>query len=51
MKGTLIFKGNIQGPDQAEIKLKIKFNKGFRILLCVIDIYSKYVCKHVSFKS
>ena len=30
------FKGNMQ--------LISKFNKGFTILLCVIDIYSKYAC-------
>ena len=24
------------------MQLVIKFNKGFRFLLCVIDIYSKY---------
>ena len=26
--------------DLADIQLIIKFNKGFRFLLCVIDIYS-----------
>ena len=26
------------------MQLITKFNKGFRFLLCVIDIYSKYVC-------
>ena len=30
------------GADLAGIPLISKFNKGFRILLCVIDIYSKY---------
>ena len=27
----------------ADMQLISKFNKGFRFLLCVIDIYSKYV--------
>ena len=26
----------------ADMQLISKFNKGFRFLLCVIDIYSKY---------
>ena len=26
------------------MQLISKFNKGFRFLLCVIDIYSKYAC-------
>ena len=30
------------GADLAEIQLISKFNKGFRSLLCVIDIFSKY---------
>ena len=33
---------NIWGADQADIQLIRKFNKGFRFLLCVVDIYSKY---------
>ena len=33
------FKDNILGPD---MQLISKFNKGFRCLLCVIDIFSKY---------
>ena len=33
---------NIWGADLADMQLLIKFNKGFRFLLCVIDIYSKY---------
>ena len=35
------FKGNIWGADLADIQLIRKFNKGFRFLLCVIDIFSK----------
>ena len=30
------------GADLADMKLISKFNKGFRFLLCAIDIYSKY---------
>ena len=30
------------GADLAGMKLISKFNKGFRFLLCVIDIFSKY---------
>ena len=30
------------GADLAEIQLISKFSKGFRFLLCVIDIFSKY---------
>ena len=33
---------NIWGADLADTQLRSKFNKGFRLLLCVIDIYSKY---------
>ena len=36
------FKDNIWGTDLADIQLISKFNKGFRFLLCVIDIFSKY---------
>ena len=36
------FKGNIWGADLADMQLISKFNKGFRFLLCVIDIFSKY---------
>ena len=35
-------KDNIWGADLAYMKLISKFNKGFRFLLCVIDIFSKY---------
>ena len=36
------FIDNIGGADLANMQLKSKFNKGFRFLLCVNDIYSKY---------
>ena len=36
------FKDNIWGVDLADMKLLSKFNEGFRFLLCVIDIFSKY---------
>ena len=36
------FKDNIWGADLADLQLISKFNKGFRFLLCVIDIFSKY---------
>ena len=36
------FKDNIWGTDLADMQLISKFNKGFRYLLCVIDIFSKY---------
>ena len=36
------FTDNIWGADLADMQLISKFNKGFRLLLCVIDIYSKY---------
>ena len=35
------FKDNIWAADLADMQLISKFNKGFRFLLCVIDIYSK----------
>ena len=35
------FKDNICGTDLAYMQLISKFNKGFRFLLCVIDIFSK----------
>ena len=37
-----LFKDNIWGADLADMQLISKFNKGFRFLLCVIDICSKY---------
>ena len=36
------FKDNIWGTDFADIQLISKFDKGFRLSLCVIDILSKY---------
>ena len=36
------FKENIWGADLADMQLISKFNKGFRFLLCVINIFSKY---------
>ena len=36
------FKDKIQGADLADMQLISKFNKIFRFLLCVIDIFSKY---------
>ena len=36
------FKDNIWGADLADMQLISKFNKGFRFLLCVIDIFTKY---------
>ena len=38
------FKDNIWGADLADMQLISKFNKRFRFLLCVIDIFSKYAC-------
>ena len=36
------FRDNIWGADLADMQLLNKFNKGFRFLFCVIDIFSKY---------
>ena len=36
------FKDNIWGADLSDMQLISKFNKGFRFLLCLIDIFSKY---------
>ena len=36
------FIDNIWGADLADMQLISKFDKKFRFLLCVIDIYSKY---------
>ena len=30
------------GADLADMQLISRFNKGFRFLLCIIDIFSKY---------
>ena len=37
-----VFRDNIWGADLADMQLINKFNKGYRTLLCVIDIFSKY---------
>ena len=36
------YRDNIWGAVLADIQLISKFNKGFRFLLCVIDIFRKY---------
>ena len=36
------FIDNIWGADLADMQLISKFNKGFRFLLCAIDVFSKY---------
>ena len=36
------FKDNIWGADLADMQLISEFNKGIRLLLFVIDIFSKY---------
>ena len=41
-KVHLSFIDNIFGADLADMQLRSKFNKEFRFLLCIIDIYSKY---------
>ena len=38
------FKNNLLGADLADIQLISKFKKKFQLLLCVIDIFNKYVC-------
>ena len=37
-----LFRDIILGVDLADMQLLSKFNKGFRFLLCVIDIFRKY---------
>ena len=37
------FKDNVWGADLTDMQLVSKVKTGFRFLLCVIDIYSKYV--------
>ena len=41
-KVHLPFINNIWGADLADMQSISKFDKGFKCLLCVIDIYSKY---------
>ena len=38
----LSFRDNIWGVNLADMQLLSKSNLGFRFLLCVIDIFSKY---------
>ena len=40
---TLIFLDKIRGVGLADLQLLSKFNKGFRFLLCVIGLHSKYI--------
>ena len=42
LKKREVFTDNVWGVDLAHMQLISKFNKGFRFLLCVIDIFSKY---------
>ena len=45
LKKRIVYSGckdNIWGTDLADIQLISTFNKGFRFLLCVIDIFRKY---------
>ena len=37
------FKDNIWGADLADMQLISRYNKGIRFLLCLVDIFSKYV--------
>ena len=37
-----VFKDNIWDADLVDMQLISKFNKGFRFLLCLIDIFNKY---------
>ena len=41
MKLHSYFIDNIWAADLADMQLISKYNKGFRFMLCVIDIYSK----------
>ena len=36
------FRDNIWGADLADMQLISKFNKGFRFLMCAVDIFNKY---------
>ena len=36
------FKDNIWGADLLDMQLISRYNKGIRLLLCIIDIFSKY---------
>ena len=39
------YKNYVWAADLADMQLISKFNKGFRFLLCVIDVYSKCLGK------
>ena len=41
------FKDNIWGADLADMQLVSKFNKGFRFLLCILDIFSRCISKNI----
>ena len=41
-KVYLYIVGNVWGCDLVDVKLISKVNKRIKLLLCVIDIYSKY---------
>ena len=36
------FKGNLWGADLADMQSLSRYNKGFKYLLCAIDLFSKY---------
>ena len=36
------FKDNIWGVDLADMQSLSRYNKGFKYLLCAIDLFSKY---------
>ena len=40
-KVYLTFKDNIWGADLVDMQSISKFNKGFRFLLCITDVFSK----------
>ena len=41
-KAYSVYKNFVWAADLADMQLISKFDKGFRFLLCVIDIFSKY---------
>ena len=36
------FKGNLWGADLADMQSLSRYNKGFKYLLCAINLFSKY---------
>ena len=36
------FKDNIWGADVADMRLRSKYNKGIKYILCATDLFSKY---------